>query len=297
MGKIITTVNMKGGVGKTTLTVNLAACLVKNHQQRVLVVDLDTQVSATLSLIMPQDFAKIRKAGRTLSQLIKQSLYQQDYLNLAIQELIQSDVCRLPGMDLLPGDIELYDDFLVSEILHYRSIREQGINFEVVWQKFEQQFVAGILAPIKDNYDLIILDCAPSYNLLTRSALLSSDFYLMPCRPEPLSIVGTQLLERRINQLRRLQINQQVMHSKLLGIVFVAASSNVLNMYYNQVMRRVNDDFSPEQLFKTKIPLDVNVAKAVDSFMPVVLNNPNSSGSKAFIKLADEVIQKINQAN
>ncbi len=297
MGKIITTVNMKGGVGKTTLTVNLAACLVKNHQQRVLVVDLDTQVSATLSLIMPQDFAKIRKAGRTLSQLIKQSLYQQDYLNLAIQELIQSDVCRLPGMDLLPGDIELYDDFLVSETLHYRSIREQGIDFEVVWQKFEQQFVAGILAPIKDNYDLIILDCAPSYNLLTRSALLSSDFYLMPCRPEPLSIVGTQLLERRINQLRRLQINQQVMHSKLLGIVFVAASSNVLNMYYNQVMRRVNDDFSPEQLFKTKIPLDVNVAKAVDSFMPVVLNNPNSSGSKAFIKLADEVIQKINQVN
>lgn len=297
MGKIITTVNMKGGVGKTTLTVNLAACLVKNHQQRVLVVDLDTQVSATLSLIMPQDFAKIRKAGRTLSQLIKQSLYQQDYLNLAIQELVQSDVCRLPGMDLLPGDIELYDDFLVSEILHYRSIREQGIDFEVVWQKFEQQFVAGILAPIKDNYDLIILDCAPSYNLLTRSALLSSDFYLMPCRPEPLSIVGTQLLERRINQLRRLQINQQVMHSKLLGIVFVAASSNVLNMYYNQVMRRVNDDFSPEQLFKTKIPLDVNVAKAVDSFMPVVLNNPNSSGSKAFVKLADEVIQKINQGN
>jgi len=297
MGKIITTVNMKGGVGKTTLTVNLAACLVKNHQQRVLVVDLDTQVSATLSLIRPQDFAKIRKAGRTLSQLIKQSLYQQDYLNLSIQELIQSDVCRLPGMDLLPGDIELYDDFLISEILHYRSTREQGIDFEVVWQKFEQQFVAGILAPIKDNYDLIILDCAPSYNLLTRSALLSSDFYLMPCRPEPLSIVGTQLLERRINQLRRLQINQQIMHSKLLGIVFVAASSNVLNMYYNQVMRRVNDDFSPEQLFKTKIPLDVNVAKAVDSFMPVVLNNPNSSGSKAFMKLADEVIQKINQVN
>jgi len=297
MGKIITTVNMKGGVGKTTLTVNLAACLVKNHQQRVLVVDLDTQVSATLSLIRPQDFAKIRKAGRTLSQLIKQSLYQKDYLNLSIQELIQSDVCRLPGMDLLPGDIELYDDFLISEILHYRSTREQGIDFEVVWQKFEQQFVAGILAPIKDNYDLIILDCAPSYNLLTRSALLSSDFYLMPCRPEPLSIVGTQLLERRINQLRRLQINQQIMHSKLLGIVFVAASSNVLNMYYNQVMRRVNDDFSPEQLFKTKIPLDVNVAKAVDSFMPVVLNNPNSSGSKAFMKLADEVIQKINQVN
>ena len=140
----------------------------------------------------------------------------------------------------------------------------------------------------------IILDCAPSYNLLTRSALLASDFYLLPCRPEPLSIVGTQLLERRINQLRKSQISHGiVMRSQLLGIVFVAASSNILNMYYNQVMRRVNDDFSPEQLFKTKIPLDINVAKAVDSFMPAVLTNPNSSGSKAFIKLAEEVIQKV----
>lgn len=295
MGKIITTVNMKGGVGKTTLTVNLAACLAKYHQQRVLVVDLDTQVSATLSMISPQDFAKIRRAGRTLSQLIKQSLYQENRLNLSIQELIQASICQLPKLDLLPGDIELYDDFLVSEILHYRALRQQDLNFESVWQGFERDFVAGILEPITANYDFIILDCAPSYNLLTRSALLASDFYLMPCRPEPLSIVGTQLLERRINQLRKLQTNQgMMMNSQLLGIVFVAASSNILNMYYNQVMRRVNDDFSPEQLFKTKIPLDINVAKAVDSFMPAVLTNPNSSGSKAFIKLTEEVIQKVS---
>jgi cellulose biosynthesis protein BcsQ len=192
----------------------------------------------------------------------------------------------------LPGDIELYDDFLVSEVLHYRALEQKGMDFEAVWQRFEQEFVTEILAPIVPEYDFIILDCAPSYNLLTRSALLASDFYLLPCRPEPLSIVGTQLLERRITQLRKLQINQQVMRSQLLGIVFVAASSNILNMYYNQVMRRVNDDFTPEQLFKTRIPLDVNVAKAVDSFMPVVLSNPNSSGSKALIKFTEEVMQK-----
>lgn len=292
MGKIITTVNMKGGVGKTTLTVNLAACLAKYHQQKVLVLDLDTQVSATLSLITPQNFAKTRKAGRTLSQLIKQSLHQENPLSISIKELIQPNICNQPKLSLLPGDIELYDDFLVSEVLHYRALEQKGIDFEAVWQKFEQEFIAEILAPIVPDYDFIILDCAPSYNLLTRSALLASDFYLLPCRPEPLSIVGTQLLERRINQLRKLQINQQVMRSQLLGIVFVAASSNILNMYYNQVMRRVNDDFTPDQLFKTRIPLDVNVAKAVDSFMPVVLTNPNSSGAKALVKFTEEVIQK-----
>ncbi|MDJ0599925.1 MAG: ParA family protein, partial [Crocosphaera sp.] len=63
--------------------------------------------------------------------------------------------------------------------------------------------------------------------------------------------------------------------------------------YYNRVMRRVQTDFTPEQLFKTSIPMDVNVAKAVDNFMPVVTSMPNSSGSKAFIKLAEEFLSKL----
>ena len=118
MGLVISTVNMKGGVGKTTLTVNLATCLAKNHNKRVLVVDLDSQISGTLSLMQPQAFAKARKGRRTLSRLIDKVTKPSYRSRLTIEDIIQTDNCNIKGLDLLPGDIELYDEYQVSEMLH-----------------------------------------------------------------------------------------------------------------------------------------------------------------------------------
>lgn len=292
MGFVIATVNMKGGVGKTTLTVNLATCLAKNHGKRVLVVDLDAQISATLSLMQPHDFAKVRRERKTLSKLIYKAIKPKSQVKYNIHDVIQSYVCTVKGLDLLPGDIELYDEYLVSEMLHEKATNEGDRNFTEVWNTFEKQLIKGILEPIINDYDFIILDCAPGYNLLTRSGIVASDFYLLPARPEPLSVVGIQLLERRIAKLKESHSSDSPLNLKLLGIVFIL-SGGLIGRYYNQVMQRVTDDFTTTQLFKNRIPMDVNVAKAVDSFMPVVLATPNSSGAKAFTKLSDEFLQKI----
>ena len=295
MGFVIATVNMKGGVGKTTLTVNLATCLAKNHGKRVLVVDLDAQISATLSLMPPQEFAKVRRERRTLSKLIYKAIKPKSQSKYSVQDIIQSYVCTVPGLDLLPGDIELYDEYLVSETLHEQAVNQGDRNFSEIWNSFEKKLIKGILEPIINDYDFIILDCAPGYNLLTRSGIVASDFYLLPARPEPLSVVGIQLLERRIAKLKESHNHDGPLNLKLLGIVFIL-SGGLIGRYYNQVMQRVNDDFSAIQLFKNRIPMDVNVAKAVDSFMPVVLATPNSSGAKAFTRLTDEFLQKVAAA-
>lgn len=295
MGHIIATVNMKGGVGKTTLTVNLATCLAKNHGKRVLVVDLDTQISATLSLMAPQDFAKIRKERRTLSSLVYKAIKPDAKQVLPIQDIISPFACTVKGLDLLPGDIDLYDEFLVSEMLHERALRDGEKDFVRVWNSFEKVLVRGILEPIVKDYDFIILDCAPGYNLLTRSGIMASNFYLLPARPEPLSVVGIQLLERRIARLRETHTygrNNNSMNLRLMGIVFIM-SGGLIGRYYNQVIQRVNEDFSPTQIFKTRIPMDVNVAKAVDTFMPVVISAPNSAGARSFSKLTQELLQKL----
>ncbi|MBD1840293.1 ParA family protein [Coleofasciculus sp. FACHB-64] len=293
MGYVIATVNMKGGVGKTTLSVNLATCLAKHHGKRVLVVDLDTQISATLSLMSPQDFGKSRKEKRTLRQLVYKAVRPDSPTNLSIQDIIQPYVCTVKGLDLLPGDIDLYDEFLVSEMLHERALRDGNSNFIQVWNEFEKQLVRGILQPIIKDYDFIILDCAPGYNLLTRSGIVASNFYLLPARPEPLSVVGIQLLERRINKLKESHNLDGLLNLRLMGIVFIMSGNILSGRYYQQVMQRVTEDFTPAQIFKTRIPMDVNVSKAVDSFTPVSLNNPNSSGSKAFLKLTQEFLQKL----
>ena len=294
MASIISTVNMKGGVGKTTLTVNLATSLAKDQGKRVLVVDLDAQISATLSLLSPHDFAQTRKKRKTLSYLIDSVIRPNSRRKLTVTDIIYPSVCNINGLDLLPGDIELYDEYLVSETLHNRAISEEQADFNQVWNQLERLLIKTILEPVVDNYDFIIMDCAPGYTLLTRSGITASHYYLLPARPEPLSLVGIQLLERRIAKLKETHQATQPVNISLLGIVFVLSGGGLMGRYYRQVMKRVNQDFRPDQLFQTSIPMDVNVAKAVDMFVPVVMAMPNSSGSKAFVKLTEEFLGKLS---
>lgn len=292
MGTIISTVNMKGGVGKTTLTVNLATCLAQKHKKRVLVLDLDSQISATLSLLSPHDFAKLRKKKHTLSYLLENALDPNPWSKLNIDDIIVPQICGIHGLELLPGDIELYDEYQVSEMLHQQAIAKNEQEFQKVWDDFERVLIRQILEPVIDYYDFILLDCAPGYNLLTRSGLAASDFYLLPARPEPLSLVGIQLLERRIAKLKESHKDTHPVNVQLLGIVFILSAGGLMGRYYKQVMKRVEDDFVPEQLFSQSIPMDVNVAKAVDLFTPVSVAMPNSAGSKAFMRLSDELLAK-----
>ena len=292
MGTIISTVNMKGGVGKTTLTVNLATCLAKHHNKRVLVLDLDSQISATLSLISPHEFAKLRKKKHTLSYLLDNLINPNPWSKLEIQDIIVPNICNINGLELLPGDIELYDEYQVSEMLHQQAVENDEKEFQRVWDNFERVLIKQILDTVIDEYDFIILDCAPGYNLLTRSGIAASNYYLLPARPEPLSLVGIQLLERRIAKLKESHKNIQPLDVNLLGIVFILSAGGLMGRYYKQVMKRVKDDFYPEQLFEQAIPMDVNVAKAVDLFTPVSIAMPNSAGSKAFTKLTEEFLAK-----
>lgn len=294
MGYVIATANMKGGVGKTTLTVNLATCLAKNHGKRVLVLDLDSQISATLSLMSPMDFAKRRKQSQTFRYLLDEVISPTPDVQVRIEDIIYREVCGLPKLDLLPGDIDLYDEFIVSEMLHHQSVSLGEQDFETIWNRFERVLIRNVLKPIRDKYDFILLDCAPGYNLMTRSALATSDFYILPARPEPLSVVGIQLLERRITKLKDSHAHEAKIDIKMLGIVFSMSNTNLINgRYYRQVMHRVVEDFGVDRIYKTQIPIDVNVAKAVDSFKPVTLLNPSSSGSKAFMQLTQELLQKL----
>jgi cellulose biosynthesis protein BcsQ len=294
MATVIATVNMKGGVGKTTLTVNLAACLAKYHQKRVLVVDLDTQISATLCLIPPQEFARIRRDKRTISYLINKIIRPSAVYKYDAVDVIDRDLCNIKGLDLISGDIEIYDEFLVSEKLHKMAIHDSKLDFLDVWNDFESILIGEVLVSVQDDYDFILLDCAPGYNLLTRSGLMASDYYLLPSRPEPLSLVGMQLLERRINKLREAHADDESpMRSQLLGVVFILSGNTLFARYYDRVMERVAQDF--DRIFQNRIPMDVNVAKAVDSFQPVVVENSNSPGSKAFIKLTEEILSSVNK--
>lgn len=287
MAYVISVVNMKGGVGKTTITVNLATSLAKDHGMRVLVIDLDTQINATLSLMSPLHFAHVKKENRTLKQLIHQVLQPDAQLHIPIQNVIQHNICKVDEFDLLPGDIELYNDFLLAALLYSQSNQSRQ-EFEKNWNNFENSLVKTIIQPVVNNYDFILIDFPPGDYLLTRSGLIASNFYLIPAKPEPLSVVGIGILEghiKKLKQSRRTNIS-------LLGIIF--SSLGHATTMAPQVKNRVIDEFGKDKIFNTEIPTNVDVAKAVDKFQPVVLTEPNASGAKAFTELTKEFLQKLS---
>ena len=286
MGYVISIVNMKGGVGKTTTTVNLATSFAKDYGMRVLIVDLDTQINATLSLIPPLQFATLRKENRTLKQLVEQLIPLNGQSIIPIQNVIQRNICKVNGLDLLPGNIELYNDFLLATRLYSQSKNERQ-DFDNSWNNLEDTLLKKILQPALDNYDLIILDFPPGDNMLTRSGLIASNFYLIPAKPEPLSVVGMGILEAHIKKLK--QSNRT--NITVLAIVF-SSLSNATTMA-TKVKNRVSAEFGPDKIFNTEIPTNVAIAKAVDEFQPVILTEPNSSGAKAFTDLSKEVLQRL----
>lgn len=288
MGYIISMVNMKGGVGKTTVTINLATCLAKNQRKKVLVVDLDTQINATLSLMSPGQFAKLKQEKYTLKTLVDRATnrnFEPDIIPL--EKIIQKNVCKIAGLDLLPGDLELYDDYYLAEIVYGKSQGER-LDFKQNWYQLEDRLMRGILQETMNQYDWIFLDFSPGDNLITRSGILASNLYIIPAKAEPLSMIGIGILEGRIRQLKasdRTKIN-------LLGIILTSLGRTT-NMAEN-IKDRLITDFGKDAIFNTEIPTNVAVARAVDEYKPVVLTEPKSSGSKAFNDLAKEFIKRFN---
>lgn len=287
MGAVIAVVNMKGGVGKTTITVNLASCLARNYKKRVLVIDLDTQINATLSLIPPLHFAKLKQEQRTLRTLISKVLQPDIEITSNLPSIVQTQVCEVRGLDLIPGDIELYNDLWLATMIYTRAATNNQ-DFTQVWQLIEDSLISNVIAPLIKLYDFILLDFSPGDNLITRSGILASDYYLIPAKPEPLSVIGIGMLEGRIQQFRESQRSQ----IKRIGIILTSLGH--ATTMGGKIKHRLKEEFGKENIFKTEIPLNVDVAKAVDSSQPVVLNNPQATGAKALINVTQEFIQRFS---
>ncbi len=285
---IIAMVNMKGGVGKTTVTVNLATCLAKNYNKRVLLIDLDTQINATLSVMPPIQFATLREEQRTLKTLIQRITQPNNQTLISIKDVIKHNICTIKGLDIIAGDIDLYNDAELAISIHHQAEIYRD-KFHNCWNIMEQNLIKTILQPVINDYDFIIMDFSPGDHLITRSGILASDFYLIPAKPEPLSVVGIGILEGRIRQFQE----QNLSNIELIGISLTSLGR--ASKMSESIKVRLKEDFGEDALFTTEIPMNVSVARAVDEFRPVVLTEPKSTGAKAFNLLAEEFYLKYSR--
>ncbi len=262
MGKIISLVNQKGGVGKTTTSINLAASLAVLGK-KVLLIDLDPQGNATTGIgVNKGDVNESIYEVLTGEIDIKDAIMKTKYKNLYL----------IPSTIVLAGvDIEIYD----------RSRTESG------YSKAEQLKKRTDL--IKDEFDYILIDCQPSLGILTTNALTASDSVIIPVQCEFLALEGiTQLLNTIMLAQKKLNPNLTIE-----GVLLTMLDSRT-NLGF-EIVEEIRGYFK-DRVYNTIIPRLIRLTEAPSHGKPIIAYDPKSRGSEAYINLAKEVIERNGNA-
>ncbi len=258
ISNIIAIANQKGGVGKTTTAINLATSLA-SVGQRVLLIDLDPQGNASTGLGIEYG---ARRAGS----------YALLAENQPLDQLVRKTM--IPGLSLLPADTDL-----------------AGAEIELVTYDRREFLLQQALAADEDAalpYDMVLLDCPPSLGLLTLNALVAADAVLVPLQCEFFALEGVSHLVRTIDRVRR-AFNPSL---QLQGLVLTMFDRR------NNLSELVAEDargFFGEQVFETMIPRNIRISEAQSHGKPALLYDPRSSGSIAYVKLAEELVDRMRR--
>lgn len=252
MGKIIALANQKGGVGKTTTSMNLAASLA-TLERHVLLIDADSQANASSGL------------GVDLSH-VDCSIYECLIGGHDVREAIYTtDIERL---DVIPSNINLV-----------------GAEVEMLSLERREHVLERILQPIKDDYDYILIDCSPSLGLITVNALTAADSVIIPVQCEYFALEGISKLLNTIKIVKK-KLNPSL---EIEGFLLTMYDSRLrlANQIYDEVKRHFQ-----ELVFKTVIQRNVKLSEAPSHGLPAILYDAESAGAKNHLSLAKEIIGK-----
>lgn len=252
MGRIIAVANQKGGVGKTTTSINLSACLAALGK-KVLAIDMDPQGNMTSGLGIDKN-----EVTSTVYELI---LGEKD-----IKEVICYDA--LENLDVLPTNIDL-----------------AAAEIELIGVEDKEFIIHDAVETIRDEYDFIIIDCPPSLNTLTINAMTTADTVLVPIQCEYYALEGLSQLIHTIDLVKD-RLNPKL---EIEGVVFTMYDART-NLSL-QVVENVKENLQ-QAIYKTIIPRNIRLAEAPSHGLPINLYDPKSAGAESYMLLAEEVIRK-----
>jgi chromosome partitioning protein len=253
--KIVAVANQKGGVGKTTTAVNLAACLAAMGQ-RILLFDLDPQANAT--------------SGVGVEKVEGASAYRVILGEGTLAQKIQKTA--FANLDLVPSEVDLC-----------------GVDIELARAENHLQKVRAALNPVatSKSYDLILIDCPPSLGILTLNAFAAADYVLVPLQCEYYALEGISMLSRIMTQLHDSGVNTKL---ELLGVAMTMFDGRT--RLSPQVVGEVREHFG-DKVFETLIPRSTRLAEAPSFGKPIIYYDKYNAGSAAYELLAQEVLSRL----
>jgi len=266
---IVSLINLKGGVGKTTTTVQLAECLVSEFGKRVLVIDLDPQTNATISLIDEERWEELDGQGLTIFQLFQDKLDGTNRFDMrnAIQKGISN--LGLANLSLLPSSIRLIN---VQD-------RMSEIPVKLGYSITPMEVLKAAIHDVLNQFDYVLIDCPPNLGFITRNGIEISDYYLIPTIPDTLSTYGIPQIVKSIEQFSR---ERPLLKIRCLGLVvtkYYSRSEAHVRGYNNLPARfkKVFDELGlpPAPIFETVMPLANTYAD-----VPLIDNEPRSFREK-----------------
>lgn len=250
MGRIIAIANQKGGVGKTTTSINLSSCIAAKGK-KVLVIDMDPQGNTTSGY------------GIEKNEL-ENTIYELIMGDCTVEDCILKEV--LPNVSVLPSNVNL-----------------AAAEIELIGVKDKDFILKNEIDWVKDNYDFIIIDCPPSLNLLTVNAMTTADSVLVPIQCEYYALEGLSQLIHTVNLVKE-RLNPDL---DMDGVVFTMYDSRT-NLS-NQVVDNVKSNLK-QKVYHTLIPRNIRLAEAPSYGQPINVYDPKSAGSESYMALAEEVI-------
>lgn len=306
--KVVSVINYKGGVGKTSLTANLAAQLAWEGRS-VLMIDLDAQTSLTFSFIDPDTWEKQFSDKKTIKSWFE-SFDSGTPISLA--SLIQTPkraktlLLGKGKLDLIFSHLGLINvDLELATKLGGANIAQAKKNFISIHRRLAE----GIAADLKDKgYDLVLIDCPPNFNIVTKTAIIASDYILVPARPDYLSTLGISFLLRSVNQLVKdyndfAEVKDgpkiEKISPKVLGVVFTMIQEyggqpiSAQRPFINQVKREIPDvTVFPDYIKRN----DTLFADAPQYGTPVVLHGYNSGSHQSVVDGLEAVSKRFEKA-
>ena len=249
MARVMSTINLKGGVGKTTTTVALAETLSAEFNKRVLVIDLDPQTNATTMLIGEEKWRELNDEGRTLARLFRDAL-EPERKRFQFEGALQkgvSDVSAARTVDLLPSSLDLID--IQDRLASTPSGKYYSVNpIELLWRAVKARL---------DDYDVVIVDCPPNLGIITLNGLRVSQGYIIPTIPDILSTYGIPQIVTRVREFSE-EIAEPI---EPLGIVVTKFQRNS-TVHWNVLRDLKAADDAP--VFETKISQANDIAAAAE---------------------------------